>query len=249
MYGARVRIAIAYPGAVARGAAVLVLICLCLCVHAAAHPHYLDKDTAKETIKTYRELLKQHPDEPDLYSSIGDMYVVLGELESAEKYYRKALTKASGFQAAYIGLAKVEYDRGNFKAGLKQLDKIDDELLAYDKNVISTWFNIELGKYDEAEKCAEKALQISDFFPDAWMARGLARRAAGKKKQAMADMDKSLGLGLDVMFDYAWFKKIMGKFFSSSEQIRILKKLLKNMPEESPTAKEIKKDIKKLKKK
>ncbi len=117
----------------------------------------------EEVLKVLTPLLKKYPDDPDLLNFIGYTLADLNrDLDRAEKYIKKALSKKP--ESGYIidSLAWVQFRKGKYQEALKNIQKAL-ELSPNDPIIHEHYGDIlkALGRPKEACKAYEKALSFA----------------------------------------------------------------------------------------
>lgn len=87
---------------------------------------YMGKDAFKEAIDSFEKCMELDGDDPMALCYIGECFEQLGELESAEYYYKKSLDLAPLLPDAWLGLGIVEDLKGNTQEGITLIIKASD---------------------------------------------------------------------------------------------------------------------------
>jgi predicted amidohydrolase len=88
----------------------------------------------------------------------------------------------------------------------------------------------ELGKYEEAIKCYDKAIEIEPNYEDAWYNKGVALGELGKYEEAIKCYDKAIEI--EPNYEDAWYNKgwNLGKLGKYEEAIKCYDKAIEIKP-------------------
>jgi tetratricopeptide (TPR) repeat protein len=151
----------------------------------------VSKSTSVDELKKqYRKLaLKFHPDRnksaeaPEHFKEISEAYAVLSDTEKRQLYDQHGHAGVDG-----------RYSRQDIFQGARGG--------GFDSNDVWGWRNkggalYSLGKYDEAIKCYDKAIEIDPDNPVVWNNKGLALNSLGKYDEAITSYDKAIEIDPD----------------------------------------------------
>ena len=164
-----------------------------------------------EAIKAYENLAKATPDNADVQSALGGLYLESGDLAKAREYYQKLLTANPKDPAAHLQLARVSINSGDPKGSLEFLNQALSLAVQMDNQeqkgsaLHLTGLAYErLNKPEDALRSYQQALevrrQIGQNRGIAASLNGLAKTQAslGKNKDALANFQESLQLRRDI---------------------------------------------------
>ena len=121
-----------------------------------------DFDKAVEFLQKYAEL---EPDEPNPFDSLGDLYRSKGDYKKAIENYKKALDVKPDFYTSYRNLGLCYIDIGEYDLAVSTyksfLEIVTERELKRDVYSDLVQINLALGKYNEALKYANLAIQHS----------------------------------------------------------------------------------------
>lgn len=86
--------------------------------HLRAARVYMEEEEYNRALAELEAARVLQPDNPRVYQNLGDLYVLRGMLEDAEKAFQKAITCEPRFTRAYDGLANVYLRRGEGERGI-----------------------------------------------------------------------------------------------------------------------------------
>jgi tetratricopeptide (TPR) repeat protein len=107
----------------------------------------------REAIAQYRQLLDWHPAQPCLHATLGFAYLKQGDLAAAEGELLAEPKGSPGCLLAWLGLARLSYERGDIAAALKEMNdawKADRSFV--EANVPQFWLGFNPEKLDELER-------------------------------------------------------------------------------------------------
>lgn len=143
------------------------------------------------------EKLERGNELTQLYSDIGQLYISIGEVQKAEKYYKESIRLQPNFIEGYRNLVWAFFRQGKFEDAYAYAEKL---LYIYPEN--STSYSImaesltNLNKYDEAETYYRKWLLTSEGMDeDALFSRhrfALLLWMSGKKEEAKQEFLKHM---------------------------------------------------------
>lgn len=110
------------------------------------------------SLEFWLEILKTDPDNCAILSRAGDAFYVIGDLDSARKYYQDALIKGDSIYSI-IGFSKIEQLNGNWAEAHNLLDELfRDNPLNARALLELTKLLLRLSRLDEARKNMDKYL-------------------------------------------------------------------------------------------
>ena len=183
----------------------------------------------QEAKKIYEEILEGTPDDFNCLHHLGIIAKNNKEYLSAFDLISQAININPNSSAAHFNLANT----------LKELNKIDDAIVSYDKAIEikpdSELYSLrglafhELKKYDEAISSYDESIKLKPD-PTAYCNRGLAFVELRKIKEGIADYDKAIQMDsnfIQVRHNRALALKILGK---TKECIEAFKAIIKIEP-------------------
>lgn len=179
-----------------------------------------------KAIELSQKVLAQAPGDWRSLTLIGGYYNESLQHEEAAKTFERAAALKPDLPTVHNGLAYAHAGMGHYDAAIAAATK-QTELLPKQPNPQDTLGEILLmaGKFEEAEKAFQKALEIEPKFGIAWQGiafsrayrgdfAGVAEAAAKGKEAAMRPVDRA-----SVGIDLAWLKLAEGK---AAEAIALL---------------------------
>jgi eukaryotic-like serine/threonine-protein kinase len=177
-------------------------------IHATAAAVKNDLETAA---KSFAELSKLYPQDPDILLSLAGMYEGLGKLPEAIDAYSRVVAMAPDYGEAHFGLAFVQIMSGNAGEAIRSLEEIlaagkfreDLESMGMIHSILGTAHR-ETGKL---EKALEHYQLSADFRMKAGDKRGQATTFSnigqlyvnmGKTDEALASIQKALAIAREM---------------------------------------------------
>lgn len=111
---------------------------------------YMGKDDFREAIDSFQKCMDLDGEDPMALCYMGECFEQLGELESAEYYYRKSLDLAPLLPDSWLGLGIVEDLKGNTREGISLIVKASE----LDPNN-SGIYHVLAGAYEKVEEFDE----------------------------------------------------------------------------------------------
>ena len=177
-------------------------------------------------------LLQQFPSSIILYNIKGGCYAGLGQFESAEKSYQKAIKLKPGDAGSYTNFGNFLQLQGNLEEAIKAYNKA----LIMAPNIAETNYNMgnalgSLGKLEGALKSYNKAISIKPDYMAAYNNMGNILKKQGKRDEAIEAFSKVL----EIKPDYAEAYNNMGNVLQDQgkleEAIRAYEKALEIKPD------------------
>lgn len=147
-----------------------------------------------ETLITLiKDYLKQHPAFPDLYNTLGTLYLKLNRTKEAEKVFHEAVRLNPEYVQARINLCKTLKNLGKFQEALKHGEYLLSKKVSY-PDVYYTMGEIyfSLSRYDEALHEAKRALKLRPQYPHVNFLAAQSYEKLGQVKQAVQEYKKCL---------------------------------------------------------
>jgi tetratricopeptide (TPR) repeat protein len=142
------------------------------------------------------ELVERFPKLPEALHVLAILRAQLRQTAEAEKLWRKCIEMDPRHGAYYVNLAAVAMDRGNSELAAKTLQQAVDAGCGspdvYHHLAVSL---TNLGRLDEAEKIAARALQDSPKSAAHWLVLGQAQLQSGKAAEAETSVRTAMELG------------------------------------------------------
>ena len=152
---------------------------------------YLDFDLPR-AFRCLRDAVKLDPGFALAWNNLGLVYLEIGDLEQAAKYFNKAIVQDETLDIAYgnAGLAHIE--AGDYEAAWQHLDhaiSLDpQEPIHYNSLGILC---LELEYPHQAIQCFDLAIQLNPELPMPYHNRGRAYIQLGDYQQAQKDIDQA----------------------------------------------------------
>jgi len=123
----------------------------------------LEKDY-KQAIIHYQKALTLQPELPLILNNMGYSRYMLGDWDSAEKYYRKAVQNDQYFERAWRNLGLLYIRKGNYEEAVSAFTQIESLHEAYNDVGYICMLN---GKYDISEAFFKRAIKLSPRYYEA----------------------------------------------------------------------------------
>ncbi len=173
-------------------------------------------------------LISIYRDSSILYTTRGNIYIYLYELELAERDFKKAikLTPSNNLALTYLG--ELDFINSKYKQGLEKLYKLIqyDSLNHYGYTHIGLIY-IQLNEYDSAYHYLTKAIKLDSLKSMYWYNRGFYHVEVKKPLEAVNDFKKGLKSDSNVYFKSLIFQSyidllIEQDLLDSAENIIVL---------------------------
>lgn len=144
-----------------------------------------------EAIQLRKKVIELAPEYADLYSELGNVQRLSGDIDGALLSFGKALEKTATQSDAIKARNEIYTERKNFRQIVSDctnyLNKIESVFVLSDR---ARAF-LELGEYDNALDDMNRAIARMNFKPDFYRLRAAIYRKLGKDGLAAADEDKA----------------------------------------------------------
>ncbi|HOO55277.1 MAG TPA: tetratricopeptide repeat protein [bacterium] len=226
-----------------RNFTIAVLSLLIISAVASAHPFDQTYDSAVEALDTYRALIKDYPDDLELYYLLGDMLIMANELEEAEEKFMYVLDKDEHYDMAWYKLSEIYYREKDYKKALEPLQNMTEKSLQDEKVIAEATIYLRLEDFEKVIELSEEAIEIDELNPGGWLHKGLAKNEMGEHTEAIDLIFKSLSMDPGQPLVYEWFRDIIREHLEPEKQHTVLKKLYDLIPYDTPVAQQIIRDI------
>jgi tetratricopeptide (TPR) repeat protein len=154
---------------------------------------------ASLTIDALNKAVELEPKNPQLYTEIGNMYLLLGQQSEAKTEFEKAVEQKLNYVPANIRLAVMLEDEGKIDEAIAKLEW----LLATAPNSPEVLFQLgriyyNQGDTDRAISQFLAALTINPNYSNALYSLGIAYEKQGRNKEALMALEGVLSLNPDV---------------------------------------------------
>jgi len=144
-------------------------------------------------LKAYLEHLKAHPADAETSHTVAGVYLQLGDLASAQRYFAKAAGLAPGNADYQNDLGGIQMATGNLAAAEQCFRKALELAPAY----AQVWANLgqalfRAGKSEEAMTALREAVRLAPDFADAHYNLGIVLRAVGALEQASIAFENAI---------------------------------------------------------
>lgn len=231
---------------------IIVLACamaLLFCADGFCHPFDQTYESAVVALDTYRQLIKDYPDDLELHYLLGDMLIMANQLDEAEEKFRHVISVKPGHDMSWYKLSEILYRKKKYKEALAPLAKIKDPALQDERRIAESTIYLKLGDFKKAVDAADKAIKIDKKNPGGFLQKGLARKGQGKTDEAISLLLKSLKMDPSQPLVYEWFRDYLYESKPAEIQLKFLKELYGAIQPDTPTAAQIDRDIYQIKKK
>lgn len=169
----------------------------------------------------------------EYFRIVGGIHVLLGNLDTAETMFGKALEIDENYSAAYVWLGKLRLIEHKYDEGIYILQKaVEADPNEYSARLTLGRMYMELKQFDKAKTMLEEAVQLNKYHWEAY-------RTLGYLYYYLDDIDKSIKMfkevivlqpnKIDPLLDLA--RVYQNKGFHA-EAISLIKSALKMMPNE-----------------
>lgn len=191
----------------------------------------------RERLNTCMKIIAEvHPNSPQTYGILGDVFRSEGKMDSARVYYRKAVDLQPTNEAAWEQLLILDNRVGDFKALAKDADKAIE---FFPNQVVFLFYSggahSQLKEYEEAIWALEKVKKIStetSLIVDAATQLGEVYHKTGQFAKSDENFETALSKAPNnvlVLNNYAWFLSLRGEKLDKAEEMVL--KALKAEPE------------------
>lgn len=155
-------------------------------------------DTDQWALKSYEEAVKLEPANPYLYTEIGRVYLVQGELDKAREQFQKAIDLKSDYAPAHFQMALIYVGEGKIS---QAIEKMEETKLITPLDV-GLYFQLGLlyyndKKFDRAKGEFERAVALDQNYSNARYFLGLVYDREGKKDLAVQQFERIAQLNPD----------------------------------------------------
>ena len=124
---------------------------------------HLREGDLNRALKEIKDALISYPTNPKLYINGGNIHKVLGDLDSAESFFNKALSIHKS-KEVLNNLSVINLERRNYDQAIV----LAKEAIEIDPSYVDAIYNLalsldSLGDYDEAEKYSNKACALDNY--------------------------------------------------------------------------------------
>lgn len=207
-----------------------------------AHPFH-SQDFAIQAVQQLKEQIKQDPKNAQLHMQLGHFYSVLNQLDDARQELKTSLDLQPGNDEARFILGRVLILQQKQKDALNVLYEIKDVNWKDDAKIMEGTLYFQKGDAVFAEKAFLTAEKINPKNTDVYL--NLAGIAKFKKdfKKAENYLKKAVALDSANLMAYGQLVQVYDVQKKTKEKIATLKKMLKLLPEDSPSYQNIKSQI------
>ena len=157
---------------------------------------YAARGEYEKAITLYEMLLEKHPAQHGIemvYTNLGDAYVGMQMVDEAIDHYQHALEYNPEYVEAYLGLASVTADTGEYeKAAMIYQAALDFE--PQNERIYNQLGNLQImqGNYEEAESYYQDAIDRSPYYISAYNGLGFSYMGRGNPEKALAVYQQAL---------------------------------------------------------
>lgn len=158
----------------------------------------LAQGNADAALSTFREVVEQRPDDPDLRVAMGDAARSADEADVAREAYEKALELREDHPPALLGLLQLAVDGGDEEAvatALERAEEADVSGPAIDR--VRAQILVTEGKGAEAIGTLERLADANEDDAALWVALGNAQMQAEKDREATRSFQRALRIDDD----------------------------------------------------
>lgn len=154
---------------------------------------YYEKGNYAAAAEEFQSALKSSPNNPDYMANFSRSRMKMGDSQSAERYYRQALTIDPSHQPSYHGLAELMVDQGrNQEAQAMLTTWAGTQPYIAESHVELAWLQREMGNPQAAALSLERALEVNPNHATALAHMGQYYEETGNTDEAVAYYQDSL---------------------------------------------------------
>jgi tetratricopeptide (TPR) repeat protein len=161
---------------------------------------YEQQDRWGAAIEEYNQIIQLDPQNARAYNNRGFAYFSKGDRDQAIADYDRAIALGAENAQVYINRGQAHRFIGDYKQAIADLDKA----IALDPKSASAAVYVERGisyiqllDLQQALVEVNKAIELDPQFAIAYLYRGLINMGLRQREEAIADLEKSLDLGLE----------------------------------------------------
>ncbi len=96
----------------------------------------LETGKQREALAHFMLAYEVNPFHPHIVNNLASTYVMLGDYDQAEIYYREAMNRFRDFPDPYINLSRIMVARGDRNAAIELLNSYPDEVVSHKKTIL-----------------------------------------------------------------------------------------------------------------
>lgn len=141
-------------------------------------------------------LQQRYPNQAPALHVAALMYVQFRKSSEAEKLWKQCIELSPNDARYYLNFAAVAMDRGNSEIAAETLQKAVDRGISSPDLIHHLGVALmNIGKFEEAEKVIEPALQVNPLLATHWLVLGQAQLKQRKSEEAKKSLEKAVELG------------------------------------------------------
>lgn len=177
----------------------------------------------KKALDAYSKIISIEPQNVEALNRLAELYISTGNIALAEIYLKKVLSYNPSNSKALWWLSLIEEDRKNYEKAAEYLSAIEGWDNSIENNIKMSYYNLMLGKSDEAIKILERSYQKWSQNPDIAYYLGLGMMDMSRYEEAKKyleivvstkpdnyDARYNLGVVCEKIGDVECFKKHFG---------------------------------------
>ncbi len=163
-----------------------------------ASREYGTKGGTDTALHYLQEVLRFDPESDHVHQTLGEIHLLRGNLQLAEKFYREAVRLKPGIAINHEGLANVHSRLGRADLALPAFDRA----ISLDPNRADPYrqraaVHEALGNLDLAVADCDKAIELQPEGADTFFIRGQLHKQLGNHQLALRDLEHSVKLKAD----------------------------------------------------
>jgi tetratricopeptide (TPR) repeat protein len=148
-----------------------------------------------EAEAAYKAIIEKHPDVPEVYQNLGNIYALRKDVPAAEAAFTKALELRPESADIAAQLAKLYQDNGQPEKAMAVMEKSagsnpQDAKAQFNRGI----FLLNAGKNEEAIAAFEAAIKADPGMTEAYYRLGALMVGQGKIPEAIANLEKYLSM-------------------------------------------------------
>ncbi|WP_456269453.1 type IV pilus biogenesis/stability protein PilW [Kushneria sp. AK178] len=152
---------------------------------------YLQRDDLERAQQAFERAIDIAPNDPDALQGLALVYQRQGEIASADRYFQRALSTRSSFTRARNNYAAFLFGQDRIAEACEQLEQATSDLRYERRARLFT----NLGQcrqrqsaYDDAVRAYQRALQLDDHLPRAWLGLAETQHQLDQQEAARASL-------------------------------------------------------------
>ena len=169
-------------------------------------------------VERYGQALAANPDYAEAHSNLASALALAGRYDDALTHAKRAIELSPGYISPYMHAAFIETDRQRFDEALAWIDRLPREAM---RNALvltaCAEILIKADRHEEALVPCREAIELQPNLGDAFLCRGRALSALGRRAEALIAFDRAIALMPASAGPLAWKASVMMELGRTSE--------------------------------